>query len=131
MTEILFLTLEDVLYIQNQEATLTNSPTTIRDLALLESSIAAPKATFEGDYLMDLFEMAATYVVSISVNHPFLDGNKRTAAASSLVFLYLNGFEVIENHEYEFADLVLGFLNKLETKSELANYFRQNSRQIN
>jgi len=43
--------------------------------------MAAPQASFGGQYLMDLFEMAAAYVTAFAQHHPFMDGNKRVAAA--------------------------------------------------
>lgn len=125
--EVAFLTVDDVVYIQEQEATLTNSPTLIRSREALESAIAAPQASFDGQFLMDVFEMAATYIVSLAVNHPFMDGNKRTAAASALVFLSMNGYDVTENHEEELADQVLSYLEKKVSKEQLAEYFRSHS----
>jgi death on curing protein len=125
--EVAFLTVEDVVYIQEQEAALTNSPTLIRSQEALESAVAAPQASYDGQFLMDVFEMAATYIVSLAVNHPFMDGNKRTAAASALVFLSMNGYDVTENYEEELADQVLGYLEKKVGKEQLAEYFRSHS----
>jgi len=59
------------------------------------------------NYLMDIFEMAATCAESVCCNHPFLDGNKRAGTACALTFLYLNGYEVDENHDEELADMIL------------------------
>ena len=59
----------------------------VRDPALLSSALAMPSATFEGKYLhKSLFDQAAAYAFHICQNHPFMDGNKRTALASALVF---------------------------------------------
>lgn len=64
----------------------------IRDEGLLESAIAQPMATFEGEYLHgDVFAMAAAYLFHLVKNHPFIDGNKRTGLAVCLVFLQANG----------------------------------------
>jgi len=71
----------------------------IRDQTALEAALGAPKASFGGACLMNLFEMAATYVESVYANHPFLDGNNRAGTACALKFLYLNGYEVDENHD--------------------------------
>lgn len=63
----------------------------LRDLALLESAVAAPQASFGGKPLIkDATEMAAAYVFYLCRNHPFVDGNKRTALACCLVFLESN-----------------------------------------
>lgn len=63
----------------------------LRDRALLESAIAAPQATMMGEPLLtDPFEIAAAYFFYLCQNHPFIDGNKRTALATALVFLAEN-----------------------------------------
>lgn len=63
----------------------------IRDERLLDSAIAAPQATMMGQPVFaDIVDMAAAYLFYLCRNHPFLDGNKRTALATSLVFLSEN-----------------------------------------
>ena len=63
----------------------------LRDLALLESAVAAPQASWGGEPLMtDPHEIAAAYLFYICRNHPFVDGNKRAALASCLVSLEQN-----------------------------------------
>ena len=64
----------------------------LRDPGLLESAIAAPQATMFGEPVFaDAIEMAAAYLFYLCQNHPFVDGNKRTALATCLVFLAENG----------------------------------------
>ena len=64
----------------------------LRSRELLESAVAAPKATMMGTPLMsDPHEIAAAYLFYICSNHPFVDGNKRAALATCLVFLSENG----------------------------------------
>lgn len=64
----------------------------LRDRALLESAVAAPQASFGGTPLIrDPIELAAAYLFYLCRNHPFADGNKRTALAAALVFLDANG----------------------------------------
>jgi death on curing protein len=64
----------------------------LRDAALLESAVAAPQATQDGEPLLkDPIEAAAAYLFYICRNHPFNDGNKRTALAASLILLEANG----------------------------------------
>lgn len=66
----------------------------VRDLALLESAVAAPQASIGGrSPYRDVVEVAAAYLFFICRNHPFLDGNKRAALGACLVFLRLNGIE--------------------------------------
>jgi death-on-curing protein len=66
----------------------------VREPSLLESAVAAPQVTIGGySPFADLAEVAAAYLFYHCRNHPFLDGNKRTALGACLVFLRLNGVE--------------------------------------
>ncbi len=66
----------------------------MRDTALLESAVAAPQASFGGQSpYKDLAEVAAAYLFYLCRNHPFIDGNKRSALGACIVFLRLNGIE--------------------------------------
>ena len=82
----------------------------------LESAVAQATATYVGKYLhAGLFEMAAAYAFHIAENHPFVDGNKRTALNAAIVFLGLNGFDVVddEGRLYDaMMDLATGKLSK-------------------
>ena len=64
----------------------------VRELALLESAVAAPQASFGGHSpYEDIAEVAAAYLFYVCMNHPFVDGNKRAALGACIVFLRLNG----------------------------------------
>lgn len=77
-----FLTLGEVLEIQRMVAGSKERSVAVRDLPALESAVAQPQATFEGQLLYpSLPEQAAALCFSLVENHPFLDGNKRTAHA--------------------------------------------------
>jgi len=66
----------------------------IREIALLESAVAAPQASFGGESVYtDLAEVAAAYLFFLCRNHPLVDGNKRAALGSCIIFLRLNGVE--------------------------------------
>ena len=56
--------------------------------------------------------MAAAYITCLTMRHPFVDGNKRTALASALTFLYLNGYSVEERYDEDLADLTIDFFYK-------------------
>ena len=61
---------------------------------MLESAVAAPQASFGGrSPFRDQTELAAAYLFYLCKNHPFIDGNKRTALGACIVFLRLNGIE--------------------------------------
>lgn len=96
-SQILFLTLDEVLALHEDQLRLFGGTSGVRDLGGLESAVATPQAAFGGQFLhKDLFMMAAAYAFHIAENQPFLDGNKRTALNAALVFLGLNGWDVID-----------------------------------
>jgi death on curing protein len=127
MLEPSFLSLEDILFIHQQEIQISGGEPNIRDQEGIKACVDAPKASFGGEYLHDLFGMAASYVTCLTMRHPFVDGNKRTALASALTFLYLNGYTVEESYDEELADLVLNFVTKKISKEEIAEHFRSKS----
>jgi len=92
VSEPAFLTLDEVLGIHADQIRVYGGASGLRDLARLRSAIAMPETTFDGEYLHpSVFEMAAAYLFHLARNHPFVDGNKRTALLCALVFLSLNG----------------------------------------
>ena len=96
----------------------------IRDLALLQSALAQPEAGFGGHWRhTDLFEMAAAYAFHICKNHPFLDGNKRTALDVALIFLELNGISIMAPQK-NIIDTMLSVAEGKMGKNELAQIFR-------
>lgn len=83
--------MEAVKAIHHEVLTAHGGAAGLRDETLLESAVAAPQATMMGQPLLsDPIEIAAAYLFYICRNHPFLDGNKRTALAACLVFLEAN-----------------------------------------
>jgi death-on-curing protein len=95
MKNITFLTLAEVIEIHTDQIQRYGGADGVRDINLLSSAVAMPYASFSGSFLhVDIYEMAAAYAFYISQNHPFVDGNKRTALASALVFLELNKISI-------------------------------------
>jgi death-on-curing protein len=102
----------------------------LRDAGLLHSAIAMPQASFGGSSLHgDVFEMAAAYLYHIVQNHPFLDGNKRTGAASAIIFLDMNGIQ-IEADEEGLVELTLRVASGKAGKQEAAEFFRTAARHV-
>jgi death-on-curing protein len=92
---IRYLTLIEVLELHRKILEQSGGALGIRDMGLLESAIAQPRMTFDGEDLYpSLLEKAATLGFSIILNHPFIDGNKRTGHAATETFLVLNGLEI-------------------------------------
>jgi death on curing protein len=93
VTEPRWLELRIVLDFHAEQLALFGGPDGIRDLGLLESALARPQHKFAyGE--TDLATLAAAYGFGIARNHPFVDGNKRTALASVIVFLNLNKLDL-------------------------------------
>jgi death-on-curing protein len=85
------LDVEAVLAIHEEVLAAHGGLSGLRDRALLESAVAAPQASFGGQPLIrNPIEIAAAYLFYLCRNHPFVDGNKRTALAAALVFLDAN-----------------------------------------
>ncbi len=103
-----FLDIDDVLEIHAFQIAEHGGSDGLRDRGLLESAIAQPMAQFGGQFLnQDLFEMAAALLVSLAINHPFVDGNKRTALLAALTFLDLNGCPISRPYQ-SLVDITLG-----------------------
>lgn len=91
MSDMAHLSVDAVLAIHECVLNAHGGGSGLRDRALLESAIAAPQASFGGeDVMSDPIEIAASYLFYLCNNHPFVDGNKRTALAACLVFLEQN-----------------------------------------
>lgn len=127
MNEPSYLTVEDILFIHEQEIKKAGGDPDIRQEQDIQACADAPKASFDGEYHNDLFEMAASYIICLTIRHPFVDGNKRTALASALTFLYLNGYEIEEVYDLELADLILDFLSKDIYKEDIVNHLKENA----
>jgi len=83
-----YLTTNDVLYVHGRQIDLFGGASGIRDLGQLEAALFRPQT----GYYNDLIEEAAALWESLSQNHPFVDGNKRTALSVMDVFLQINGY---------------------------------------
>lgn len=94
MSDLLFLGKEAVLAFHEQQIQLYGGDPAILDHGLLESALAQPEYTWLYMPDADVFDVAAAYVFHIAKNHPFADGNKRTALMTGLAFLKQNQIEV-------------------------------------
>ncbi len=122
--ELEFLDLEDILSIHAEQLERFGGMSGIRDSGLLDSAIAAPQASFGGEYLhQNEYEMAAAYAFHIAQNQPFFDGNKRTGVLSALVFLNLNGIRV-HDPERKLYEAMISISERKMTKYDLAELLR-------
>jgi death on curing protein len=130
MNPTFFLTLDEVLSLHEDQIRRYGGRRGVRDLGLLSSAIGMPGSTFEGVFLHnDIFEMAAAYLFHIARNHPFVDGNKRTALAAALTFLWLNGFRLMAD-ETALTDLVVSIAAGEATKAEAAVFLKDHCRPL-
>ena len=95
-----FLLPEQVLFIHSRLVQETGGTHGVRDLSMLLSALGRPQASFDGKELYpDLFAKAAALLDSLIRDHPFVDGNKRTAITAVGLFLRLNGFSLQVGNE--------------------------------
>ena len=129
MSDPTFLGLDEVMDLHADQLERYGGASGIRDLGVLESALALPAATFDGRFLHESeFEMAAAYLVRIAQNHPFIDGNKRTALITAIAFLGLNGLRV-HSEIAPLLELVLGVAERKRTRAEVAVFFQAHCRQ--
>ena len=95
-----YLTVEEVYLLHQRLVQHTGGTGELRDLGLLQSAVARPRASFDGEDLYpDLLVKAAALMHSLIKNHPFVDGNKRAAVAATGIFLELNGRTLTASNE--------------------------------
>ena len=98
-----YIRVEDILAIHADQIERYGGAEGIRDPGLLEAALFRPQT----GYYPTLIDEAAALWESLSQNHPFIDGNKRTAFAATYVFLAINGLDIIATDD-EAQDFVLG-----------------------
>jgi len=127
MKEPVWIRLDVVLRMHEELLMLHGGPEGVRDLGLLESALARPKNLFAySEQEVSIARLAAAYALGVVANHPFADGNKRTAFTVSLTFLKLNGFEVTATKE----DRVLTFWSLAAgeiSEEQLTLWFERNT----
>lgn len=125
--DIIFLDIEDVLMIHSDQICRYGGSLQIRDKGLLKSAVSMPKASFANQFAhKDIYEMAAAYLYHVVMNHPFIDGNKRTGTVCAIAFLKLNGINVKSSNK-ALADFVLAIAQGQKNKNEIAHFLKQHS----
>lgn len=121
---MIYLTVEQILFIQDAALRRFGGGHGLRDMGLLLSALERPKATFGGEDLYpDLPAKASALLESLVLNHPFVDGNKRTAAIAVGLFAQLNGQD-LDAREGEIADCVLAFVEGRKDREALTRWIR-------
>ena len=100
---------------------LLGDPLPVRDLGLLDSAIARPRASFGAvDLYPDLWHKAAALLISVVVNHPLVDGNKRLGWMCAAAMLELNDVDIAAASNDDVYDLVIDVATGLDEVSQVA-----------
>ncbi len=123
-----YLTPEQVLFLHSRLIAETGGSQGVRDLGMLLSALGRPQAAFEEkDLYPDLFLKTAALMDSLVRNHPFVDGNKRTAITAAALFLRINGYRLdVENNEM--VRFTLASVPSQLSLDEMAGWFRNYSK---
>ena len=123
MSEPIFLELDEVLQIHSRSLAEHGGSEGIREPGLVESALASASNTFHYGR-GDLFDVAASYAFHLAESQAFVDGNKRTAVASAMVFLARNGVYA-QPPKWVLYSAMIDVAEKKKTKADLAELFRK------
>lgn len=123
-----FIDIEEVYTIHEAIIARAGTKATVRDFTLLHSAVERPKATFGGRSLYPtIFAMAAALLQSLCMNHPFTDGNKRTAWAATKRFLWINNYHLLAK-AHDAADFMVQVDNQKPDLKSIASWLKSHSR---
>lgn len=122
-----YLSLEQILVIHQDQIDRFGGLAGLKSLELLESAVYRPQSTFGGkDLYPTLFDKAAAFVHSLLLNHPFIEGNKRTGIVAMIIFLYINGIHILAKND-EIITLALEIENKKMNIEKIAKWLKTHS----
>jgi death-on-curing protein len=125
-----YLTEEQVLFIHARLITETGGEHGVLDLGFLQSAVARPQATFDGqDLYPDLFSKVAALMESLIGNHAFVDGNKRTAITAAGLFLRLNGYHLTADNQ-QLETFTLQCAQHLVSLDQMTIWFEDQSQRV-
>ncbi len=123
---IIFISFDTVIEIHDQLIEEYGGRKGILNEGLLKSSLEMPKACFNGkDLYRTVFDKTAAYLFYLIKNHPFVDGNKRTASMVAMIFFASNYEHSFLIDEQDYQDLILRIAKDGVDKKEIAKFFRQ------
>lgn len=125
MSEPLWLDRDLLLALHEDILAATGGAAGVRDEGLLESALARPMNRFAYEGVTDVVDLAATYAVAIASNHPFIDGNKRSAFMALGLFLEENGFRLVAGAD-DATETMLAVARGDMTIEALAKWLRPN-----
>jgi death-on-curing protein len=119
-----YLTVGEILEIYSRVMDLSGGLVGVLDLGTLESAVAQPRMTYNGEELYPtIVEKASALGYSIIQNHPFVDGNKRAGHAALETFLMLNGCEISASVD-EQTEIILGIASGKVDRSTFIDWLR-------
>lgn len=125
-----WLSIEDIYDIHQIIIKRAGTRASVRDFMLLHSASERPKASYNGLYLYPtIFLKAAALLYSLCMNHPFTDGNKRTAYSSAHRFLWLNGYHLSATM-IEVVTFMVNVDNQKPEVREISSWLKSHSTQI-
>lgn len=130
MGKIVFLSLEQILAIHHDQISNYGGSHGIRDLSLLESAVHRLQVSFMGEDLYpNIFDKAAALIHSLVLNHPFIDGNKRTGTIAGAGFLHFNGWD-LKVSQKEIEEISLNVESKKWDIGTLSKWLQNNSKKV-
>jgi len=130
MQEPNWISKESVLAMHDRQLAEHGGGSGVRDDGLLESALMKPQNLFlYSENEVDYPRLAASYAYGIATNHPFIDGNKRTALVASRTFLLLNGYNLIASQEEKYR-AIISLASGAWSEEELAAWFAGNTRKV-
>ncbi|MCA9801982.1 MAG: type II toxin-antitoxin system death-on-curing family toxin [Cyanobacteria bacterium HKST-UBA02] len=130
MVTIVFLSRPEVESLHDEQIELYGGNPGVQDENMLESAIAAPKATYDGRFLYkSIHEMAACYFFGLANNHGFYNANKRTAAIATYVFYQVNGWELEIDNE-ELVEFAVQVVTEKTTRQEITEFFEKHTTEV-
>lgn len=125
MKEPVWIDERDVLALHNRLLALDGGAAGVRSVGLLQSALARPQQLHAYGDDPDTIDMAAAYMAGIVRNHPFVDGNKRTAFVVGVLFLEINGHRLTATEE-DATQAVLGLANRTIVEASIIRWLRAN-----
>lgn len=122
---VAYLSVEDVIEVHRRVIEAFGGDPGLRDRGLLESAVAMPRSTFDGQELhAGLAEKAAAYFYHLGANHPFIDGNIRVAVAASELFLLINDHELVAGDD-AVEELAMAVARGESSKQQVGAFFER------
>ena len=119
---MIYLSMNQIIEVHDDILATTGGLPGVRDLYVLESAAFAPQVSLFGvDMYFTIAEKAAVYLYHLVKNHPFNDGNKRTAVACTLIFMELNGMSLPD--EYDLEGVTISVADGMLSKEQLIKLF--------